>query len=98
RRPPKAAPPRSPLVPDPGKSLLVNFYEQLLEAGDVDADQDLGIALSEFQGRTRQAARVAAQQALTHLEPAVQRHPDDVGAQEAKAWALWLLDRPYEAV
>jgi tetratricopeptide (TPR) repeat protein len=35
---------------------------------------------------------------LVHLEPAVQRHPEDVGAQEAKAWALWLLDRPYEAV
>jgi hypothetical protein len=97
-RNPLAPPPESSLLPDPRKTLLVNFYQQLLEASDLDADRDLGIALSKYPGKTREVAQIAAQQALRHLEPAVQRHAEDVAAQEAKAWALWLLDRPDEAL
>jgi len=62
-------PPESSLLPDPRKTLLVNFYQQLLEASDLDADRDLGIALSKYPGKTREVAQIAAQQALLFLAP-----------------------------
>jgi hypothetical protein len=98
-RNPKAAPqPSSPAVSDSGKTLLVNFHQDLLEAGDSGADRDLGISLSKYPGKTPELARLAAEQALAHLEPAVQKNPQDGDALEAKAWALWLLDRRYDAL
>jgi hypothetical protein len=95
---PQTLSPKAPLLPDLRNALLVNFHQSLLDAGDLDAERDLGIALSKYPGKTREIAQLAARQSLTHLESAVQRHSDDVLAQEARAWALWLLDRPYEAL
>jgi Flp pilus assembly protein TadD len=66
-----------------------------------DAQRDLAIAqvrLAETRQLNKDQRIHLSQRALTALEEAVQRRPDDIPATEAKAYALWALNRKAEAL
>jgi tetratricopeptide (TPR) repeat protein len=74
---------------------LVNFPPEV-NSSDEGKDRDLGIALAEAARSYHETQ--PASQALKLLEPALQRHPDDVLAWEAKGTALELQGQPEEAL
>jgi hypothetical protein len=90
--------PDSPPPLGPGKTLLVNFHQHLLDPPDEGAERDLGLALIDFGKHNPNLGLAAARQALPRLEKAVQDHTDDVPAWEAKGMALWLLDQRLQAL
>jgi tetratricopeptide (TPR) repeat protein len=90
--------PDSPPPLGPGKTLLVNFHQHLLDPHDEGAERDLGLALIDFGKHNPNLGLAAARQALPRLEKAVQDHTDDVPAWEAKGMALWLLDQRLQAL
>lgn len=77
-------------APAPSGSPLQPFYKQELNAVDPEELRDLGVALTRFgdekPDRLLAAARVTA---ISYLEAAVDRRPDDWDALEALGHAVW---------
>ncbi|MBX9580713.1 MAG: tetratricopeptide repeat protein [Gemmataceae bacterium] len=91
RRPGPAAPAGPPTV-RPGEELLVPFGR--VRPGDAGLSRDLGLALAKVAEDSPGLRGHAGRQALSLLDGAVARHPDDVAAWLAKAKAQRLLGRP----
>jgi Flp pilus assembly protein TadD len=90
-----------PAPPEPASNPLVLFRYDWKLHPDEDSSRDWGVALTKLgeayqkDGATRKRI---GNLALPVLETAVRTHPDDVVAHVAKGNALWLLDRPSEAL
>lgn len=87
-------------VEDDSPLRLVRFPPDLWDDGDASSRRNLGLALSELAERTTDdtGRRSWSHQAHMLLTPAVERHPDDVAAWEARGQALWRDKRPREAL
>jgi hypothetical protein len=96
-RKPKKAGPHSPGPMASRKLPLVNFYQDLLDPQDPDAERDLAIALVQ-DSRDSNIDWRPLELALPLLEKAVQAHPDDVPAWESKATVLWRLGQRLKAL
>jgi predicted CXXCH cytochrome family protein len=88
-------PPAAGLVP--GEPPIVRFGAESA-AGDADAGRDLGLALLDLARQQPQAGPTLADPGLPLLDRAVQAHPDDVAAWEARGWALLFRGRKDEAL
>jgi hypothetical protein len=83
----------------PAKNAKVEKYPLAYFPPDLnlsEMDRDLGIALTGVAGKAK-STRLASQ-AVSLLEPGIQRWPDDFQACEAKAHALALLGQPRKAL
>jgi len=84
--------------PETKESRLVNFYQNLLDPQDREAERDLAIALVEYSIGHREVGLRPLEMALPLLEKAIQAHADDVPAWESKAQALWHSGRRLKAL
>ena len=81
----------------PKERPIVNFFQDLLDSEDGTASRNMGIALVQEAQKDKFLTWQAANMALPLLDEGLQRMPEDAFALEAKANALWLLDRPSQA-
>jgi tetratricopeptide (TPR) repeat protein len=84
--------------PEAKESRLVNFYQNLLDPQDREAERDLAIALVQYSINDKDLGQRPLEMALPLLEKAIQSHADDVPAWESKATALWGLGRRLKAL
>jgi hypothetical protein len=79
--------------------LLVPFHQALAEPG-AGGDRELGVALIELvQNWPQDTLKVeVGRRALSYLDAALERRPDDVPALQAKGYALWVLGFKGEAL
>jgi hypothetical protein len=97
RRPEKMTVPASRGLPDADMPVK-NFFEPILDPDDPEPSRALGLVLAELASEVPAFRRKAASHALELLESALESYPDDLPAWEAKAGALWLLERKTEAL
>ncbi len=84
-----------------GEGLIVNFYQDTLQAGDAEAERDYGIALMNLAAGQLPPEDIKdwlVEQALPRLVGAVDRAPDDSDAWEALGFAQLLQGRPAESL
>jgi tetratricopeptide (TPR) repeat protein len=81
----------------PKERPIVNFFQDLLDSQDATASRNMGLALVQEAQKDKFLTFQAATMALPLLEEGLQKMPEDAFAFEAKANALWLLDRPSQA-
>jgi Flp pilus assembly protein TadD len=86
--------------PRPEQVPLLPFASDLRNAGDMEQDRNLGVALVEAGKRhpLGKKTQILAERALPLLERAAAGDPHDSAAWEAKAGALVMLGRPEEAL
>src|SRR5262245_7395622 len=77
-------------------SPLVHFHADLVAADDPGIARDFGIALTEFAVNNGQMQLAPA--ALSRLDPAVKRWPEDLPALNARAFALGMSNRKLEGL
>jgi tetratricopeptide (TPR) repeat protein len=77
---------------------LEHFHRAHVHPQDPEVTRDLGLALTEVGMNYPQLGRPLGSTALPLLEAAVQAHPDDVAAWEARGFVLWRLGRGPEGL
>jgi tetratricopeptide (TPR) repeat protein len=77
---------------------LKNFFESVLDPEDEEPSRAFGLVLAELASEVPAFRGQAASRAVELLEKALQSWPEDLPAWEAKAGALWLLDRKTDAL
>jgi Tfp pilus assembly protein PilF len=80
-----------------GEMPIVNFYHDQVDPKKFSDSRDLGVALVYFALTNPQLGRATAKLAVPFLEESLREAVDDVPAIEARAKALWILDRRQEA-
>jgi tetratricopeptide (TPR) repeat protein len=96
RRPGLEQAPTHPMDHRPADGInLVLFQQGTQGRTDADLGRDRGVALMDLAGlpQPEGARRRLAEAARRWLEPAARETPDDVPAQQALGYALWLLGR-----
>jgi Tfp pilus assembly protein PilF len=82
-----------------GDSFLKAFHPNLTKVDAQEMDRDLALAMIHSLRLVKLKERAYNyNKALQLLEDAIERHPDDLPAGEAKAFALWLTDRRKEGL
>jgi hypothetical protein len=96
----QSASPGAPPSPTPDRLPLVAFHgEPVDERGGIDAERDLGLALSAAGEELRGPAGTRlCELAVSRLQFALQVRPDDLAAREALGTALALLGRSGESL
>jgi hypothetical protein len=86
--------------PAPDRLPLVSFHGEPIDAhGRIDAERDLGVALSVAGEELRGPAGARlCELAVARLESALQARPDDLAAREALGAALAVLGRSGESL
>src|SRR5207244_7722081 len=82
----------------PGQLPLAHFKTGQFKLDDAEAKRDLGIGLMEYVKQPDPANRPIAEMALSMLENALKRWPDDFAALEAKAFLLFMKGQPRAAL
>jgi tetratricopeptide (TPR) repeat protein len=96
RRPGKAHP--STEARNRGATLLTHFYPARRDPADREGARDLGIGLVQAAQAGKVQEGPALRQGLRLLDAALMHSPDDLEGWEARATALFLEERPMQAL
>jgi Flp pilus assembly protein TadD len=83
-----------------GEIPLLHFHGHLVARSDQDGNRDLALAMIETArspGPDEVRQQICAR-ALALLDRARRRMPEDLAMAEARGYALWVLNRPQEAL
>jgi Tetratricopeptide repeat len=89
-----------PKTPEPkqGQSPLMHFKTGQFKLDDAEAQRDMGIGLSELVKQPSPSNKQIAEMALSMLDNALKRWPNDSAALEAKAFLLYIKGQPQIAL